>query len=112
MIQNKNYLKNITIIDIFKNFPCTLISNASYLIIHSFIINSSNYKDPLSNIIDSFVIYMVLLSSIDEFLLYLLKDEPKFTDSLRLKFKLIVLLVMSAFLVFSTGIGIFLFKSI
>lgn len=112
MIQNKNYLKNITIIDIFKNFPCTLISNASYLIINSFIINSSNYKDPLYNIIDSFVLYMVLLSSIDEILLYLLKDEPKFTDSIRLEIKRIVLIVMLAVLVFFTGIGIFLYKII
>lgn len=101
-------LKNISIINILKNFPCTLISGVSSLIIHILITYFSNYRNPLTNIIDSLTLYMWILSSIDEVLLYLFKDESKLTDALRLKFKLIILIVMAVYLLLITGIGIYM----
>lgn len=101
-------LKNISIINILKNFPCTLISGVSSLIIHILITYFSNYRNPLTNIIDSLTLYMWILSSIDEILFYLLKDEPEITDEFRLQIKLIVLIVTPVYLLLVTGIGIYI----
>lgn len=117
MKQNKNYtrnittidtLKNISIIEILKNFPCTLISGAFYFIIISLLMHFYNYKEPLFNIIDGLTLYMCGLSSVDEILFYLLKDEPKITDELRLNIKLIALIFMLVVILLSTGIGIYI----
>lgn len=110
MIQNKDYQKNITIIDIIKNFPCTLISLISSFTIHSLIINPLNQRELLPNIIDGLLLYIFLLSSVEEMLSYALKDVPNFTDTFRLKLKRLALIVITVIALLYTVLNIFLIR--